>query len=286
MKRSAPAARLRLETVPLHRDSKVGIECMPAQRPAVLAHAAQDNQRDNETAMTRTNELGQPIGDPVPEWRTPPRPSRDPMAGRFCRIEHLDPGRHAEDLFEANSLDKERRNWTYLPYGPFASVEDYRAWIQSDCSGDDPLFHAVIDAGTGRAVGVASYLRITPVSGFIEVGHINFSPRLQRTPAATEAMYLMMARAFELGYRRYEWKCDALNEPSCAAARRLGFSYEGTFRQATIYKGRNRDTAWFAMLDGEWPEMKAAFESWLAPGNFDNDGRQKRRLEEFRSARL
>lgn len=206
------------------------------------------------------------------------------MTGRLCRVEHLDPERHAEDLFASNLLDAENRNWTYLPYGPFASVGDYRKWMEADCSGDDPLFHAVVDVATGQAVGVASYLRITPASGFIEVGHINFSPRLQRTPAATEAMYLMMARAFELGYRRYEWKCDALNERSCAAARRLGFSYEGTFRQATVYKGRNRDTAWFAILDIDWPIMRAAFESWLAPDNFDDHGRQRRRLEDLRLA--
>jgi RimJ/RimL family protein N-acetyltransferase len=158
--------------------------------------------------------------------------------------------------------------------------------MHMQCTGDDPLFHAVVDAASGLAVGVASYLRITPASGFIEVGHINFSPRLQKTPAATEAMYLMMARAFALGYRRYEWKCDALNQPSCAAARRLGFSYEGIFRQATIYKGRNRDTAWFSILDSEWPAMKAAFESWLTPDNFDDNGRQRKKLEYFLKTHL
>jgi RimJ/RimL family protein N-acetyltransferase len=198
----------------------------------------------------------------------------------------LDPSRHAEELFEANGLDTENRNWTYLPYGPFASLNEYREWMHMQCTGDDPLFHAVVDAASGLAVGVASYLRITPASGFIEVGHINFSPRLQKTPAATEAMYLMMARAFALGYRRYEWKCDALNQPSCAAARRLGFSYEGIFRQATIYKGRNRDTAWFSILDSEWPAMKAAFESWLTPDNFDDNGRQRKKLEYFRKTHL
>lgn len=236
--------------------------------------------------MTQTNSLGQPIGDPLPDWNPPSPPSRDAMAGRLCRVEHLDPDRHAQALFEANALDKENRNWTYLPYGPFASVNEYREWMHTQCTGDDPLFHAVIDAASGQPVGVASYLRITPASGFIEVGHINFSPRMQRTAASTESMYLMMARAFELGFRRYEWKCDALNEPSRAAARRLGFSYEGTFRQATVYKGRNRDTAWFSILDSEWPAMKAAFESWLAPENFDDAGRQRKRLEDFRKTRL
>ncbi len=231
--------------------------------------------------MTRTNELGQPIGDPVPDWRQPPRPADDPMAGRLCRIERLDPGRHAEALFEANRLDRDNRNWTYLPYGPFSSLDAYRRWMETVCPADDPMFHAVIDAHTAKAAGVASYLRIDPPNGVIEVGHINYSPLLQGTPAATEAMYLMMQRVFELGYRRCEWKCDVLNERSCAAARRLGFTYEGTFRQATIYKGRNRDTAWFSILDSGWPDRRAAFEHWLDPSNFDAKGSQKKRLAEF-----
>ena len=232
--------------------------------------------------MTQTNELGQPIGDSIPNWSEPPPPSREPMAGGLCRVEHLDPDRHAQELFEANAADTAHRNWTYLPYGPFDTAGAYRAWMEAQCMGEDPLFHAVIDAATQRAVGVASYLRITPASGFIEVGHINFSPLLQRTPAATQAMYLMMRRAFELGYRRYEWKCDALNAHSRAAALRLGFSYEGIFRQATFYKSRNRDTAWFSILDAEWPAMKQAFESWLAADNFDEEGRQRKRLADFR----
>lgn len=230
--------------------------------------------------MTQINELGQPIGAPVPDWRAPPRPSNEPMAGRLCRIERLDPDRHGEALFAANQLDGEHRNWTYMPYGPFDSLASYRRWIEAEAMNDDPMFHAIIDARTGRAAGVASYLRMDPPHGVIEVGHINFSPLLQNTPAATEAMYLMMQRIFDLGYRRYEWKCDALNDKSCAAARRLGFTYEGTFRQATIYKGRNRDTAWFSILDSEWPDRKTAFERWLDPANFDRNGRQKKRLAE------
>ena len=149
------------------------------------------------------------------------------------------------------------------------------------CLGDDPLFFAILDRADGKPAGVASYLRITPASGSIEVGHIHDAPRLQRSPAATEAMYLLMQRAFELGYRRYEWKCDALNAPSRAAALRLGFQYEGLFRQAVIYKGRNRDTTWFSIIDGEWPRLKRAYEQWLAPENFDGGGRQKRGLSEL-----
>lgn len=203
------------------------------------------------------------------------------MAGRLCRIERLDPGRHTEALFEANRLDTEHRNWTYLPYGPFETLDAYRRWMETDCLSDDPMFHSIVDAATERAVGVAAYLRIDPPSGAIEVGHINFSPLLQNRPAATESMFLMMQRVFDLGYRRYEWKCDELNDRSCAAARRLGFTYEGTFRQATMYKGRNRDTAWFSILDSEWPAMRQAFESWLSPANFDDHGLQRKRLADY-----
>lgn len=224
------------------------------------------------------NSLGQPIGRPVPEWAPPPRPRREPMAGRFCRVEPLDVERHAAELYAANAADAEGRMWTYLAYGPFAGLDEYRATMAQLSAGDDPLFYAIVEAGSGRAVGAASYLRIDPRAGSIEVGHLAFAPALQRTPAATEAMALMMANAFALGYRRYEWKCDALNAPSRAAAQRLGLSFEGIFRQATVYKGRNRDTAWYAVTDGEWPALKRAFAQWLDPANFDAAGRQRTRL--------
>jgi RimJ/RimL family protein N-acetyltransferase len=201
------------------------------------------------------------------------------MEGRFCIVEPVDPARHAADLHAANSLDREGRNWTYLPYGPFDRLEDYRLWLERASAADDPLFHAIIVRRSGRAVGVASFMRIDPAAGVIEVGGINYAPPLQRTPAATEAMYLMMRRVFdELGYRRYEWKCDSLNTPSRAAAQRLGFQYEGTFRQATVYKARNRDTCWFSILDTEWPALKTKLERWLDPPNFDGQGRQRRNL--------
>ena len=201
------------------------------------------------------------------------------MEGRFCRVEPIDLERHAAELHAANRQDATGGNWTYLAYGPFERLEDYREWMAKTCLGDDPMFHAVIDLATGHAVGVASYLRIDERAGVIEVGHINFAPPLQRTPASTEAMYLMMRRVFdELGYRRYEWKCDALNAPSNAAARRLGFRFEGIFRQAAVYKGRNRDTAWYSIVDGEWPGVKAAFERWLRPENFDDGGKQRESL--------
>jgi RimJ/RimL family protein N-acetyltransferase len=222
------------------------------------------------------NDLGQPIGFPLPQWTARPRPPRTAMEGHFCRVEPIDPARHAADLHAANAFDREGRNWTYLPYGPFARLEDYRLWLDRVSAGDDPLFHAIIERQSERAVGVASFMRIDPTAGVIEVGGINYALPLQRTPAATEAMYLMMRRVFdELGYRRYEWKCDSLNAPSRAAALRLGFRYEGMFRQATVYKARNRDTCWFSILDNEWPPLQRAFEDWLAPDNFDPAGHQR-----------
>jgi RimJ/RimL family protein N-acetyltransferase len=233
----------------------------------------------------RTNELGQPIGFAVNGWTPRPPPPRTAMTGRTCRVEPLDPERHVPDLFAANQAAETAADWTYMAYGPFDTLEDYCAWMERDCTGDDPLFHAVVDAASGRAVGVASYLRITPAVGVIEVGHIHYAPALQRTPAATEAMVLMMARVFdELGYRRYEWKCDALNARSRRAAARLGFRFEGVFRQATLYKGRNRDTAWFAVIDRDWPALKQAFERWLDPANFDADGRQRESLSALTAA--
>jgi RimJ/RimL family protein N-acetyltransferase len=229
----------------------------------------------------RLNSLGQPIGFAIPGRTRPSHPPRESMVGRFCRVEPLDIGRHAAELYLANRLDTDNRIWTYLAYGPFDTLESYLAWMDRLCCGDDPLFHAIVDGMTGKAVGVASYLRIDPASGSIEVGHINYSPRLQRMPAATEAMYLMMKRAFDLGYRRYEWKCDALNGASRAAAQRLGLSFEGVLRQATIYKGRNRDTAWYAAIDQEWPALQAAFRQWLDPANFDANGQQRARLADL-----
>jgi RimJ/RimL family protein N-acetyltransferase len=218
----------------------------------------------------------------VPGWTPRAKPPRTPIEGRFCRIEILDAGRHAADLFAANALDRDGRNWTYLGYGPFERLEDYRAWVTGVAAVDDPLFHAIIDLGTGKAVGVASLMRIDPANGVIETGHLNYSPLLQRKPAATEAMFLLMRRVFdELSYRRYEWKCDSLNAPSRAAAERLGFKYEGLFRQATIYKGRNRDTAWFSIIDGEWPGLKSAYEAWLDPSNFDGQGTQRQSLSQL-----
>lgn len=227
------------------------------------------------------NDMGQPIGFPLPGWTPPPKPPRERMEGRFCRLEPLDPDRHAAALFASNAADVNGRSWTYLAYGPFRTLASYRSWMSAHGLGDDPLFFAIIDRADAQPAGVASYLRITPAGGSIEVGHIHYTPRLQRRPAATEAMYLLMKRAFELGYRRYEWKCDALNAASRTAAQRLGLSFEGIFRQAAVYKDRNRDTAWYAAIDAEWPALSEAFETWLDPSNFDGNGRQRTRLADL-----
>ncbi len=228
--------------------------------------------------MPVTNAFGQLVGDPVPGWSPRPLPSREPLGGRYCRLTPL-VVEDAAPLWRSYALDRDGRDWTYLPYGPFERFEEFESWVRASSLGSDPLFYAVtLSNGEEGAVGVASYLRIAPAVGTIEVGHIHFSPLLQRTPAATEAMYLMMRHAFELGYRRYEWKCDALNAPSRRAAERLGFSFEGIFRQAVVVKGRNRDTAWYACIDREWPARREAFERWLDPANFDAEGRQRQPL--------
>ena len=225
------------------------------------------------------------LGVPVLNWTPPRSPGEtvwvEKMKGRYVRLEPLEPASHCDDLFASFEEDVKNQIWDYLPYGPFETAADLADWIHATCAGPDPYFFAIVDQASNRAVGLASYLRINPDSGSIEVGHINFSPRLQSTIAATEAMYLMMRWAFMAGYRRYEWKCNALNVKSRRAAQRLGLSYEGVFRQATISKGRNRDTAWFAAIDAEWPPLQIAFENWLHAENFDAAGRQKRSLSEM-----
>jgi RimJ/RimL family protein N-acetyltransferase len=215
------------------------------------------------------NAFGQPVGVAIPGWTGRPLPPRTPMVGRYSCVEPLDPAQHADDLFVADREYRDDRAWTYLNAERPPGREAYRAWLDQVCADPGTLFHAVVDRETDRAVGLAAYLRIDPTMGSIEVGHLNFSPRLRHSRAATEAMALMMARAFdELGYRRYEWKCDSLNAPSRAAAKQLGFTFEGIFRQALVTKGRNRDTAWYSVLDREWPDLKTAFEQWLAAGQF------------------
>lgn len=220
--------------------------------------------------------MDKPLGERIEGWVPPRFPDAPQLKGQFVRLELLQADAHAAQLFKANSVDD--TIWTWLPYGPFASAASYHRWIRDATATDDVRFHAIFNTDSGAWEGVASYLRIQPDAGSIEVGHINFAPALQHTRAATEAMYLMMQWAFEAGYRRYEWKCDALNLASRHAAQRLGLSYEGTFRQAAVIKGRNRDTAWFAATDKDWPALKEAFRVWLSPSNFDADGQQVERL--------
>ena len=215
------------------------------------------------------------------QWKPAQALSRVALEGELVRLEPVDVAQHADQLFAAQSSAPEL--WEYLPYGPFANETAFRVWLTERAATSDPLFYAIIERKSGRALGMASFLRIEQGHGVIEVGHIWYSPALQRTRLATDAMYVMARHVFDdLGYRRYEWKCNALNEPSRRAAVRLGFTFEGVFRQHMVIKGENRDTAWYSMLDGEWPAAKAAFEAWLRPDNFDADGRQLRSLAELR----
>jgi len=230
----------------------------------------------------RFNEFGQPLGAALPGWKSPPFPPHVKLAGRYCRLVPLDAARHARDLYEAQRADQAGERWTYLFHGPYREFAPYETWCIEAQASRDPQFYAIVDAADGRAAGSAAYMRIEPRHGVIEVGNIYLSPRLAQTRAATEAIYLFIANAFALGYRRFEWKCDSCNLPSRAAATRFGFSYEGLFRQAIVNKGRNRDTTWFAIIDADWNRgLQSAYAQWLDPANFDAAGRQKLRLSEL-----
>ncbi len=219
---------------------------------------------------------GAPV-TPLPPARFPPRL---PLEGASVRLEPLDPARHAAELWSASHADERARAvWTYLWPIPFASAGAFAAWLRDGAAAADPVFYAIIDRAGGRASGMAAFMRIAPKDGVLEIGHIWFAPALQRTRAASEALMLMIRHAFgDLGCRRVEWKCDALNAPSRRAALRLGFRFEGIFFRHMIVKGRNRDTAWYALLAEEWPERRAAYDAWLTAGNFDAQGRQRRPL--------
>ncbi len=219
------------------------------------------------------------VGELVTGWQVPRRPSGAVMEGQVVRLEAMDPDLHAADLYRAYCGHDAL--WDYMPYGPFSSASAYHRWAKDSACGADPQFYVIRQIDSGHCGGVASYLRITPDMGSIEVGHINLAPELSGSRASTEAMFLMMDWAFAAGYRRYEWKCNALNLPSRRAAQRLGFSYEGVFRQAAIVKGRNRDTAWFAIIDQEWPALREAYAAWLSPRNFDAAGRQRENLADL-----
>lgn len=227
---------------------------------------------------------GNALGDaPLAGWRGCPRPARTVLEGKLARVEPLDVARHADGLFDAFSVDREGRVWRYLASGPFADRSAFRSWCETAMGPDDPLFFAIVDVARAAPLGFAAYMRPAPQHCAVEVGSLAFSPALQRTAQATEAMYLMMRHAFDdLGYRRYEWKCNNANMASRAAANRLGFAFEGVFRNHMVVKGRSRDTAWYSIIAEEWPLVKRALETWLAPANFDEAGRQMAGLAAIR----
>jgi RimJ/RimL family protein N-acetyltransferase len=234
--------------------------------------------------MADLNLYQQPIGEPLSRWVARARPPHSPIEGRYCRLEPLDAQRHAAELHIAYGKAADDRDWTYMLFGPFADTASYREYIEHVTAQADPLHYAVLERKTGSAVGTLALMRIDQANGVIEVGHVIFSPLLKRTPLSTEAQYLLMKHVFDdLGYRRYEWKCDSLNAPSRQAAKRLGFRFEGVFLQSGVYRGRTRDTAWFSIIDREWPALRAAFERWLAPENFDAQGLQRTSLTQIRS---
>ena len=223
--------------------------------------------------------------EPVADSDPSPRPARVPHEGRFARLEPLDVATHGDELWEVAGDPGADRTWDYLGYGPWSDKGQYLDWLREQQAGDDPLFFAIRDLGSGKAVGVGTFMRITPEAQSIEIGHLWFSPKLQRTPAATEAIFLLLRHALDdLKYRRMEWKCHALNAASRRAARRFGFTFEGIFYQGAIVKGRNRDTAWYSILDHEWPAIRANFEAWLSPDNFDEHGNQRRALADLNAS--
>lgn len=231
--------------------------------------------------MQEKNAFGQALGFAITDWHPRPIPCIAAIHGKFCIVESLTIAKHAQDLFDCLCVGNDAASWTYMPSGPYESYSDFELWLSLETSKQDQRFYAIVHPQTQKAMGICAYLRINGQHGVIEVGAIHYAPSLKRRPAATEAMYLMMRHVFDdLGYRRYEWKCNALNEASMRSALRLGFRFEGTFRQSNVFKDRNRDTAWFSILDQEWPALKKRFERWLSPKNFSDDGSQIVRLEE------
>lgn len=235
--------------------------------------------------MNQFNQFGQPVGEPMNDWQPRLHPDRVALKGHYCTLTPLRP-EHAEALFTAYQQAEDTRSWTWLLREPDATADEFTAWVESVCELSDPIHFTVIDNQTKSPVGTLALMRIDAKNGVIEVGHVHFSPRLSGTVMSTEAQYLLMQYVFTtLGYRRYEWKCNSLNAPSRRAAQRLGFQYEGRFRQALVIKGHNRDTDWFSIIDSEWPGLESAFQSWLAADNFTADGKQIRSLENWRESR-
>lgn len=237
----------------------------------------------NASTEQRTNEYGQPIGPELPHWSPARTPQQVTLQGTACTLAPLNADTHATDLFTAYSQAPDDSAWTYTTAGPFATSVEYETWARDAQNNASEHHFAIIPTHTGTAAGTMALMRQDRANGVIEVAKVQLSPALQRTRAATEAQFLLMRYVFEqLGHRRYEWKCDSLHAGSRRAAQRLGFTYEGTFRNAVIYKGRSRDTAWFSITDSEWPHLKRGFERWLDPSNFSEDGTQIRSLQQCR----
>lgn len=245
--------------------------------------AGQDSSKDIMMTL-RLNMHGQEIGQDLPNWQRCASPELISLKGHYTQLVPLNINIHLDDLFQAYQTDTTGKIWTYNYIGPFATIDDFRKWGEKAANQPSRPVYVIYDEVTAKPAGISSFLNIQDNHGTIEIGGITLAPHLQRSRAATEAMYLMMSYALDiLGYRRLEWKCDSLNAPSRAAAERFGFTFEGIFHQAAIYKGRNRDTAWYAIIDTDWPLIKKGFESWLAPDNFDETGQQKQKLANIRT---
>ena len=222
--------------------------------------------------------------DDLKNWQPRPRPARVVLEGRYVRLEPLDPARHGDGLYATSSVADAGGRFAWLPETPPQSRAELQAWLDKAGASEDPLYFAIIDRASGEVVGRQTLLRIDPANGAIEIGHIYWGPKMARTRGATEAQFLFAQYVLgELGYRRYEWKCNNRNTPSKRAAERFGFKFEGIFRQHMVVKGENRDTAWYAMIDKEWPALARAYNAWLDPNNFDAEGHQIRRLEDLRT---
>jgi len=232
--------------------------------------------------MAVLNKFGQPVGDELPTWQPRPRPAHSQLNGQYCRLEPLNVDKHSEQLFNAWHLVEDNRDWTYFSVDRPETQAECDAMIAHNAASQDPLFFAVVDNQTGKAIGGVSLMRIDAENGVAEIGWVNWTPLMKRSRFGTEAIYLLLSHLFDtLQYRRCEWKCHSMNEASAAAAKRFGFQYEGTFRQVLVVKGRNRDTLWFSMLDHEWPEVKLGFQGWLDANNFDANGQQKQKIDAF-----
>lgn len=233
--------------------------------------------------MQKKNQLGQALGNPVKNWTPRKKIEKILIQGEWCILEPMEIDKHSNKLFEALAVDNHLgESWTYLPYGPFDSCNEFKAWLKETLSDPDTLLYAILDSKTNEPIGVSGYLRMNPEHGVIEIGHLHFSKQLKQTALATDAIYLMLKQVFEqYGYRRCEWKCNDLNEPSRKAALRFGFKFEGIFRQNYVFKNHNRDTAWFSIIDSEWPALEEKFMRWLHPNNFDVTGKQILKLSEM-----